>query len=360
MEHLQEIIDQLSSQMIARLDSLQHLSEEDYQEDQQIITEFNKIAAGMLQQEPGLDLPGAAQPLPIDDNMMFQALSLFAEGVYYALAKCAEIGIVGDLKKGLLQSLAMEVYGQSKQVVAATYGQEHTPDFQFTMEQQVEIIHKATEGHLVAFITEYEQEHGPIQTELPQQQPQPAIAPPVAGAAPQSTPQPQATASSTGKPKGATAHDKYGAVALLLTTLPADQRSRILKSFTDEEKELITYYSYPEHIEQNLDLACVDAHLKKFKDLLKQGSSQAKTPAFKGIAQLAKTMPQEKLLSCVKDERPLVKRYLESHYADQPSQARHRAGNPAGAQPERQQDGLLSPRIEDILYRYLSKRLAQA
>jgi hypothetical protein len=359
MDHIQAFIEHLSNQMIARLDGLQHLSEEDYEEDRQIIIEFNKIAAGMLQQEPGLEMPGAPQPFPIDENMMAQALSLFAEGIYFSLEKCAEIGIVGDLKKGLLQNLAMEVYGQAKQVVAATYGQEHTPDFQFTMEQQVEIIHKAAEGHLVSFIAEYEQEHGPIQQE-PQQQPPATMVPPSPGAV---QPIPQATHTPTapaGKPQSATAHDKYGAVALLLTTLPANQRSRILNSFTEEEKELITYYSYPEHIEQNLDLACVEAHLKKFRDLITQGGLQTKTPAFKGIAQLAKTTPREKLLSCVKDERPLVKRYLESHYANQPSSAMHRTGLPASTQAERQSNTLLSPRIEDILYRYLSKQLTQA
>jgi hypothetical protein len=359
--NLQETIEQLSSQMIERLDGLQHLSEQEYEEDRQIIIEFNKIAAGMLQQEPGIDMPNSPQPIPMDGKMVLQALSLFSEGIYFALSKCAETGIVGDLKKSLLQNLAMEVYNQSKQVVAATYGQEHTPEFQFTHEQQVEIINKATEGHLVAFITEYEQVNGPIQPELPAPA-APPDAPAQETAAPAMPAQksPAAQPPATSKAQGPTPHDKYGAVALLLTTLPDKQRARILKSFNPEEIELIKYYSVPQNLEQNLDLASVEMHLKQLRELLKQGGAGPKNPAFKGIAQLAKQHSAEKLLSCVKDERPLVKRYLQSHYKDEPVQPIHRRAITPGHHPEQHGTPALPDRIEEILYRYLSKRLAPA
>lgn len=349
---LQTALEQVTSQMIARLD-MTVLEPEEYEEDCNIISEFNRIAAGMLHQEPGIEMPGAPQPIPMDENMVMQALTLFGEGIFYTISKCSEMGITGDLKKQLLQTVAMEVYNQSKQIVAATFGQEHTPEFQFTHEQQVEIIHKATEGHIVAFITEYESVNGPIEppepkpSRQPLAQPMPDGAPQAALPAPVTGPNDDAISSPAGKPAAnTTPHDKYGAVALLLTTLPPAQRSRILRGFNAEEKELIEYYSYPQHLEQNLDLASVEAHLKKFRELLLKENPKVKAPSHKGIARLLESYPPEKLLSCVKDERPLVKRYLES-----------RAAGLSGSTQARTAPEPLPPRIEDILYKYLTRRL---
>lgn len=349
---IQTALEQVTSQMIARLDPSVREPEE-YQEDCNILAEFNKIAAGMLVQEPGIEMPGARQPIPMDEKMVIQALMLFCEGIFYTIEKCFEMGITGDLKKNLLQTVAMEIYNQSKQIVAATFGQEHTPDFQFTHEQQVEIIHKATEGHMVAYITEYESINGPLEPPQPkpskQPPPQPAAAQapaaPVAQA-PAQTAEPPAQQAAAKQSINETSHDKYGAVALLLTTLPPSQRTRILKGFSAEEKELIEYYSYPQHLEQNLDLACVEAHLKKFRELLLRENSRLRAPSHQGISRLIESYPAEKLLSCVKDERPLVRRYLESRLTGLSGKAQ------AKAMPEP-----LPPRIEDILYKYLTRRL---
>jgi len=352
---IQNVIDQVSNQMIARLDP-NWLTPDEYQEDCTILVEFNKIAAGMLlQEEQGIEIPGSAQPIPMDEALLTQALVLFAEGVYYAIIKCAEIGLVGDLKRNLMQNLAMEIYNQARQVVIATFGQEHTPEFQFSHEQQVDIIAKATEGYLVAYITDYERDNGPIDYQPAKERPAtPQNAPAPMEQAPQADPAtlPVAEAPAQMPEKsqaGATSHDKYGAVALLLTTLPPAQRARILKGFTVEEKELIEYYSYPQHLEQNLDLACVEAHLKRFREIIKKAAPAAKSSVQKGIARLVESYSPEKLLSYVKDERPLVKRYLEALYVGQ-------AGR-SGKHQARQALGQLPARIEEILYKYLSKRL---
>ncbi len=216
--------EQVSSQMIPRLDNL-NLSAEEYQEDLEILQEFNKIAAGMLNEEPGIEMPGNAQPIPLNEKTAMQGLSLFSEGLYLGITKCLEMGITGDVKKHLLQNLAMEVYSQAKQVVASTYGQEHTPDYQFTHEQQVEFICQGAESALMFFISEYEREYGAIAVSEPPARLLPKVEQammedgvPLPDSIPASAPQ---------KPKGPTPHDKYGAVALLLTTLPADQRARI-------------------------------------------------------------------------------------------------------------------------------------
>jgi hypothetical protein len=344
---LNSLIEQTTQTMIARLDGL-GLSPEEYQHDSNVLNQFTGIAAAQLSQEPGLEGPDPSQPVPLDDQMMAQGLTLFCEGLYDALAKCAAMGIDGSIKQDMLQNLALHIYDQAKQIVAATYGQEHTPEFQFTHAQQVDIIHKATEGYLMALVTEYENIHGPIvSNEFPAAPSLPHRA------APAHAPQAQkATAASA--PKGPSPHDKYAAVALLLTTLPTEQRARILKTFSDEEKELITYYSYPQHVEQNLDLSCVETHLKKLRETLKKAGATVKSEAYKGILALSESYPPEKLLSWVKDERPLVKRYLEAYYARQSGQAHpHPDGHPSAPEP-------LPPRIEEILYRYLAKRLQSA
>lgn len=350
----------IATEMIEKLGGL-NLPPEDLDENAAILREFNQIAAQMLT-EQGIQIPaadGSASNIPLDERITHQAMILFSEGLYFAMIKCAEMGITGDVKKHLLQNLAMNVYEQSTQIVASTYGQEHTPDFQFTHEQQVQFICQGAESALMYYINEYEREFGPIEVE----EPSPEIVSKVEKTlveegiipAPEGLPVAQAPMPSA-KPKGPTPHDKYGAVALLLTTLPADQRGRILNNFNHEEKELIGFYSYPQHIEQNLDISCVQAHLKRFKEQVKQGGPGLRSSAYRGIARLAKNYPVEKLLSYVKDERPLVKQYLESHYGgNHPPEGL--SGMPAKNAENRHFSESLPGRIEEILYRYLSKRM---
>ena len=343
---LNNLIEQTRQSLLVRLETL-GLSPDEYEHDSRVLSEFTEIAAGQLTQEPGLEGPDPEQPIPLDANMVAQGLTLFCEGLYFALAKFASMGIGGTIKQEMIQNLALHIYEQAKQLVAATYGQEHTPEFQFTMAQQIDIIQKAAEGYLMELVTEYEEINGPIiPAELPaaiaQQMP---MMPPHGGG---STVPSAGVSSPT---KGPTPHDKYAAVALLLSTLPAPQRSRILSRFSDAEKELITYYSYPQHVADNLDLACVEAHLKTLKATLKKNSPAAKTEAYKGILALVESNPPEKLLSWVTDERPLVKRYLEAHYGRLSGQTHSPADGTAGSPVT------LPPRIENILYQHLAKRL---
>lgn len=349
------IAEQTAEMMIARLDSL-GLSPEEYHSDSGVLRQFASIAVNQLMGEPGLPGPDPANSIPLDERMIMQGLTLFCEGLYDALVKCAQMGIVGQLKQEMIQNLAMHVYDQAKQLMAATYGQEHTPEFQFSHEQQVDIIQKAAEGYLMAMVTEYESVNGPIihENDVP---PMPAAVPntpqsPQSPNMPQASQQVATQSKQPLRPQGSSPHDKYAAVALLLTSLPPEQRIRILKTFNDEEKELITYYSYPQHVEQNLDLECVKAHLKKLQEALKK-SGIAKTEAYKGILSLVESNPPEKLLSWVKDERPLIKRYLEVLYRRKTGQAPIAADGQSSPDP-------LPPRIEEILYSYLAKRLKKA
>lgn len=356
-----QIANEIAESMIPRFATL-GMTPEENQEDSGILREFCKIAAGMLRDEPVIEMPGVAQRIELDQATFTQALTLFIEGIYLAMIKCLEMNISGDTlisnpqdpnmqikaKNYLLENLALDVFNQAKQVVATTYGQEHTPDLQIGHEQQVQFMAQTAESALIYYITEYERQHGPILVEEPparllpkveQAMVEDGVPLPVAAPAP-----------AQAKPKGPTPHDKYGAVALLLGTIPAEQRGRILQNFNAEEKELITYYSYPDHLEQNLDLTCVNEHLRRFKELMKQGGPTLKSAAYRGISRLAKSRPLTEMLSYIKDERAVVKQYLESHYNEPlehlpvPQKDRHFAD-------------LLPPRIEEILYRYLAKRV---
>lgn len=370
----QAILEQANQLAHARLQSF-GLSQEELENYAGFVASLNEVAVGELLKEPGIQLPDATEMIPLDDRTATQTASLFCEGVIFTIFRCGEYKVPGELIGNLTQQVAMHIYDQSKQIVAATHGQEHTPEFQISPEQQAEYITQGAESALLHYINEYEKQYGPISPE-PEPEPEP-MAPQSSPAQPPSVAEPptnqpleqldfwdeEPSAVETGtttseRPSSeqlpvsssvSANHEKYGAVALLLTTLSVKQRARILNSFGPEEKELIAFYSYPQHVEQNLDAAKVESHLKKLKTLFKKREKVPATGSNRRISALAGLISPEKLLSCVKDERPVVKRYLMGHL---PESAGDPDADPLTRIPP------LSSRLEDIIYRYLSRRLA--
>lgn len=357
----QAILEKVNQLTYTRLQSL-GIHEEEINGLAEFIFSYNAIAVDLLDGEPGIQLPDATEIIPLTDQNALQASTLFAEGIIFTLLRIQEYKIPGDLINPLAQQVAMPVYEQAKQIVAATHGQEHTPEFQISPEQQAEYISQAAESALLHFINEYEKQNGPINPDPePEQQgnpiePSPAqpAADPYDFMAPEAEPSWDDPAAAIGpdtyQPSQSPAHqappshEKFAAVALLLTTLSAQQRARVLNSFAPEEKELIAFYSHPQHVEQNLDTGKVAAHLQKLKAHF---SKREKNPSSKRIATLIGLISQEKLLSCVKDERPVVTRYLMAHSQSAVEQA---DADPTSIPP-------LSSRLEDIIYQYLTRRL---
>lgn len=329
------------------------LPSDEVQENIEILAQFSNIALGEILKEPGISLPGTEQLIPWDEKTSTQGLTLFAEGIYMGMMKCFQLRIPSDVKKRLLQEFALDVYTQAKQVVASTYGQEHTPEFQLSHEQQVALINQSADSALMFYLNRYEQENGPIETtgtvpvgpltlpETSSETVRQAAAASVMPAAPV-------------RPQGPSPYDKYGAVALFLRMLPASQRSKVLRTFNEEEKELIAFYGEPKHIEQNLDIHCVAEHLKRLKSLFR--SSGASKPSAKrsgALSKLAERYSADELLACVQDERPAVRQALTE--ACRLGSAHPLAPLMADAdveQPER-----LPSRIEEILCRHLQRRL---
>ncbi len=359
----QAVLDQVNQLAYAKLQSFGYTGEE-LEQYAQYVTGMNQTAVELLLQEPGIQLEGSSDSVPLDQQSATQATSLFSEGFIYTLMRCMEYRIPGELIPQFTQNVAQYIYEKSKQIVAATHGQEHTPEFQFTMEQQVSFVTQDAESTLLHFINEYEKEHGPLhpegleETNYQDQAVDPASPealwdePSEAGAQPAPPKaRPASAPQSPTQTAGPENHEKYAAVALLMTTLEASHRAKFLKSFNPEEKELIAFYSYPQHVEQNLDVAKVQAHLQKLKAIFARKTNGPKSNGHKQLATLAGLISREKLLSCVKDERLAVKHYLSAHYAGESVSETFEPISKKQAPP-------LSPRLEEILYNYLSKRLA--
>ncbi len=358
------------------------LTPELYQENAEIVHNFNNIAAQLLNDQEFLEMPGSPEPISMDEALATQAVSLFAEGIYFAIAKLYEFGIEGEIKSTILQAMALEVYNQSLQVVACTYGQENTPEFQFSIEQQVAMMTQATESHLMFFIGEYEREHGPIfdpglqqgtQALMPPSgEPLPSIAAPAMPQPQQSQPPPVAQLSAEQpmpappvqqaayqpqlSPEELARRAKFAAVSLLLTTLEAQQRARILQSFSEAEKELITYFSYPQHIEQQLDVSLVQHHLQQFQERMTQKQPAPKKRVTPGIHHLAELNPREKLLSYVENERPAIRAFIDAHYAAAAGNRSRGTGIPGQPQSAAPSATPLPSRVEDILFQYLARQ----
>lgn len=354
----QAILEQANQLVFLRAQSYD-LSEDEATGYAQFVASFNQVAITELAKETGIILQEGAEPIAIDDEKALQALTLFGEGILYCILRCRDYNLPGELAEQFTQQVALHVYEQAKQVVAATHGQERTPEFQFTQAQQAEFVTQGAESALIHYINEYEKAYGPInpepESELPQAEPQPQVAlppeelPPNTSAPESVSRPPQPTAALPENPPQRQNAEKYAAVALLLDTLPPPKRARLMQTFDGDEKELITFYSHPHNIEAHLDIQQVAAELKKLKSVLASKNKKMESAAHPGIHSLVDQISREKLLSCLKDERPVVQRFVMAHHS---GAADYHQNSEEWTAPS------LSPRLQGILYQYLSKRLA--
>lgn len=366
MDIAQEVTERLQERMMLEWPG------EGIEENLHILTEFNKIAAGSIKTQGQIAISGNnSQAIPLDERLLGQAVNLFGEAMYHSLVKFREFSIPYEAKLEILQvGLAAYLLEQSQITVATTFGQEHTPEFQVSPDQQIELMRQTAENALLHFINEYEQKHGPIHPQnITQEVTQKfeAVEAPMApeygeyadyGEYGEEQSIPVAAPPVPSQPKGPTPHDKYAAVALLLGTLPNQQRINLLRHFNTEEKELITYYSLEAHIEQNLDLSYVEAHLKRFRQMLGQGASSLRSQASREIEAMARELPAEVLLSWVKYERPLVHTYLSQYLNPDDKTSGASSAKAQNAVEPRHLAGNLPPRIEEVLCQYLTRQRA--
>ena len=363
------------------------MTQEQAQEEAQGLYNLAKIAGDLVMQGSGIPVAGTDQIFPYDDQNAAQIVDLFTEAMYFSAQKTQELGIPDELRPMFHQQAAQHVFEQAQQIVVSTFGQEHTPGLQFSREQQLEFVKQTAESALLHYINEHEKENGPI---IPDEQAVEQIskaqlqALQEEGLAQDSAlldipVPPEEMAAGTLIPldsqsvmKGPSAYDKYAAVALLVATLPAEKAASILKRFGAEEQEIIRYYSDPELVVQQLDVASVRSYLESFKQLLKQ---EAHTGATGGdlsaqvqddqydlhprLVALSQTRSKDALRRLLNRERSAVHDLLENLFPEaNPDE------EPLFSPGETPSSGALSipkplsPKIQEALCVYLEKRVS--
>ncbi|MEM0950746.1 MAG: hypothetical protein AAGI66_01220 [Cyanobacteria bacterium P01_H01_bin.74] len=364
-EQKEQLVVQTAQKILGRLNTSESsLTEAQVADCQKFLLDFTRIACSMYVNESGIALPNSDQTIPLTEAMITQGLGLFAEGVYFSVRKCQDLNIQGDLQGQIMQGLAMEVYNQSKQVVSATYGQENTPDFQFSEEQQVEIILKAADVYLVACINDYEKNYGPINPDNTALDPnmehgpsvdnsnegsvlQDPLPPPAQeketndSASPSaevseeetqlipSTPEPvvhkpqkqpaippdplKSRLKHRKKPKE-NKNNKYGAIALLLSKIPETAAKRFLSQFSKKELVLIERYKNKQAIYDELDPPTVEIYVKQLYALVIAHEKKLQQNPVNQLKKIFGSHPEITVTRFLKTERQRVKQFVKQQY----------------------------------------------
>ncbi|MBY0405185.1 MAG: hypothetical protein K2X66_14905 [Cyanobacteria bacterium] len=413
----EHIAHELTTEFYQRMVSL-HLPDEEIQSTANVLFEFGKIAGSLILDEGGIESPSTNQTIPYDMSMATQSMKLFCEGLYHTALKCYEMRLPNELKSGLMQQVAQDLFSQTKQMVLTTYGQESTPEYQITMDQQVLMICQTVDSAMTYLLAEYEKQNGPLLGTLPQrslldsaldsavsqnaphtpqnlletQAPQEShllevpqsdsLTPHYPGEVHPPTHPPQNLINSQPQPhhlppppstRGPHPHDKYAAVGLLVNTLQNKPEViySVLRHFNPEERSLIQFYQDPENIEKNLDLGCVTRHLKSFKTLMKQGNSSLRPKAENAFESLFKNQNKQTVLNLVSQERELILTYLNHYFPKETAEntennglfplsaaQRHNAISAQAPPKGLPFKEILPPKIEELLFKYLSAKLS--
>lgn len=278
------------------------------------------IAGQQVQQEGGIQPEGAAQKIPYTAEMAERIIGIFLQGLSTAVVKMHEERLPGEEKWKLMQNVAYHVFEQSKQVIIATLGQEHTPGVQISDEQIHHWIGQTAVEALFYYISEYEKQFGPLtRTNLPEpdsnndtQAEEPRELLPEAPS-PQEPVRAESSDSHSQQAAPATlpeSYHKFAAVGLLLSSLPHSKQQRILAAFTPEEQQIIGRYRDPEVVASELHLGRVAAYLKQFKEKMGQGRSSSGSQYASSIARAVAALPVHRLDRLFRNERPLLRSYV--------------------------------------------------
>jgi hypothetical protein len=319
--------------------------EDDVQTNANILFEFAKIAGNLMLSEPGIQIPGSDTVIPYDLPMAHQAMELFAEGIYQAVVKSREYGIDSDTRTQMLQSLALDVFGQAKQIVASTMGQDMVtnPALQIPKAQQIEWVQKTAESALSYYAGQMAQDDPPMQdaglptTPSQPQMPQAALpaadlnspeslipqppspSPTAAGPVPPMPPSPPAGSSSPipalpPLPPGAT-REKFAATALFLTLLSREQQGLILQQLTPDEHQWAAYFSDWRHLQaagpDRLDMALIKQHLHSLTQLFLTANHQGSHHLRRRFESLLGKYPREVVSNWMMPERPAVRQWVQ-------------------------------------------------
>jgi len=388
-----EIIEDLRQDMEGRM-MARNFPPEDVAAMGDFLARMAEVASQLIFQEGEIQIPNTDQRVPYNAQTSRQTMWLFCEGMYYGLIKTWEMGTPDELKAQFLQNVAQYVFENAKQVVVSTYGQENTPGFEIEESQQVQMVTMTAESALLFFINEYEKANGSINNidrteqltqmlhdmdDTPPFEPStPEIsqptevdhldtlypeAPPAIDEGLYTPPPPAAPPANNIALPSNPAEEKMAALALLLNTLSKSQREGLTAQFNAEQQEKLRFYSVPENIEQHLNIPAVITQLKQLKKRFKQLTNQSDDRTVqRRLKKLMESLPQDRLLQYVKNERPNVQMYLRQ-LLDEDNRARRQvvesflpfdvtlASDPS--EPVVQ----FSPPIEAVVYRYLAQKV---
>lgn len=343
----------------------QRFQEKGFEEDSietmvSFLARMSEVSIQLVSQEGDIEIPNTNHKIPFETGMQEKTVWMFAEGLAFSLEKIATLNIPDEAKGEILQNVAQYVYESSKQVILSTFGQEHTPELQIPMEQQVTMVTQTADNALNHFIAEYERINGPIEddedddvdnseydmdlsdvdTSIAEMSPSPQDAPapapqPVQQAQPLQTPakpQPIAppAAATVSTPSLSHPREKYAALALLVNVIPSEKAVAILQRFGPDEQQVIHHYQNPINIAQaGLDLKAVQRELNTLKERLasKPSPSAQTTPANiapkaspsaseSQIKALGNQVPPDVLNTVVQLERPHIREYINTLFEE--------------------------------------------
>lgn len=119
----------------------------------QFMAEYGRIACRLLIQEPGYAPAGTGEWIPFDVPLAQKTVELFAHGIFHTSLKCENLGIFDEMKRILMEAVALDIFQQAKNIVVATMNQVETPELQIPLYMQAEWIEQTADNSLVYYLS---------------------------------------------------------------------------------------------------------------------------------------------------------------------------------------------------------------
>ena len=107
---------------------------------------------------------------------------------------------------------------------------------------------------------------------------------------------------------------KLMSLSMILKVLSQDKVSTILKTFAEDDIKLINHYMNMVNLESQLDGDLILNCLKEMKDTLPVKRKLTQENVMRDLLRLYKANPRENIEKIIKNERPLVKRFIAQAY----------------------------------------------
>lgn len=142
------------------------MDEENQQLTANVVFEFAKIAGQLLVQEPFFQPPDSPQAIPFSADMCRMTVQYFCDGLIHAAEYGYKEGLPLEVMSQILQTLAQDLFFQTKQMLASTAVMEGLPpELQQPLnpDQMLAIVHQTAVNGFQFYIGQYEQQVGPIE-----------------------------------------------------------------------------------------------------------------------------------------------------------------------------------------------------